>query len=205
MSGLLLLSACLAPPQTEPQISEGSVFSLIAARDLYPGVPIAADDLRLIQTPSDTIASSSFQSPEAVIGRLPRSRILENEFVRSERLWSPDHRGTSDAIPPGMRQISIPIADDLRLHITEGTLVDLWARVEETRCSCAQAAKVSGTSSGALLLLLSPEQAATLAWAQDHGEVRIGLRNQLDTVREKVSRNCEDLVTAPVIASTPRD
>jgi pilus assembly protein CpaB len=68
-----------------------------------------------------------------VVGRIPRERILANEFVRSDRLADPVAGvGLNAIIPRGMRAISINIADGQALSgfLNPGNYVDLLVTVQ---------------------------------------------------------------------------
>ena len=66
----------------EAKRPEDTVMVIVAARDLYQGVTITEEDLYAIQIPPRFLPEGIFISPEHVVGRIPRERILANEFVR---------------------------------------------------------------------------------------------------------------------------
>lgn len=89
-----------------------TVTAIVAARDLYQGVTITEEDLYAIAIPEDYLHPEVYRSPEHVVGRIPRERILANEFIREERLADADEGiGLNAIIPRGQRAISINISN----------------------------------------------------------------------------------------------
>ncbi len=87
-----------------------TVMAIVAARDLYQGITITEEDLFAVEIPPEYLNPDVYQSPEHVVGRIPRERILANEFIREERLADADEGiGLNAIIPRGMRAISINV------------------------------------------------------------------------------------------------
>jgi pilus assembly protein CpaB len=100
----------------EAKRPEDTVMVIVAARDLYQGVTVTEEDLYAVQIPPKYLPEGVFLSPEHVVGRIPRERILVNEFVRADRLADPESGvGLNAVIPRGMRAISINISDGAAL------------------------------------------------------------------------------------------
>jgi pilus assembly protein CpaB len=96
----------------EARAPEDQTTVIVAARDLYQGVTITEQDLYAVEIPPRFLPEGVFLSPEHVVGRIPRERILANEFVRSSRLADPESGvGLNAVIPRGMRAISLPLAN----------------------------------------------------------------------------------------------
>ncbi len=187
---------------------EDRVTVIVAARDLYQGVTITEEDLYLVEIPPKFLPESVFLSPEYVVGRIPRERILANEFVRSERLADPESGvGLNAVIPRGMRAVSIDVkdADALSGFLNPLNYVDVLVTVDppdkedpaETRTllqavfvlgvnsrlakeSREEARDRRGSQKPSVTLLVTAEQSEQLAHAQGVGEVRLSLRNDLD-------------------------
>ncbi|MCA9494691.1 MAG: Flp pilus assembly protein CpaB, partial [Myxococcales bacterium] len=112
----------------EAKRPEDTVMVIVAARDLYQGVTITEEDLYAVQIPPKFLPEGVFLSPEHVVGRIPRERILANEFVRADRLADPESGvGLNAIIPRGMRAISINITDGAALSgfLNPGNYVDV--------------------------------------------------------------------------------
>ncbi len=195
----------------EAKKPEDTVMVIVAARDLYQGVTITEEDLYAVEIPPRYLPENTFLSPEHVVGRIPRERILANEFIRSDRLADPESGiGLNAVIPRGMRAISVNISDGRALSgfLNPGNYVDVLVTITpdtekgadakpETK-TILQAVFVLGVNSrmgnetvedakakrGKLVpsvtLLVTAEQAETVAYAEAMGKITLALRNDLD-------------------------
>ena len=112
----------------EARRPEDTVMVIVAARDLYQGVTITEEDLYAVEIPPRYLPEGVFLSPEHVVGRIPRERILANEFVRNDRLADPESGvGLNAVIPRGMRAISIRVSggEALSGFLNPGNYVDV--------------------------------------------------------------------------------
>lgn len=187
---------------------EDTVMVIVANRDLYPGVTITEDDLFAIGIAPRYLPEGVYLSPDHVIGRIPRERILANEFVRSNRLADPESGiGLNAVIPRGMRAISIRVAEAQALagFLNPGNYVDLLVTftpdgssgVTTTTKTLLQAVFVLGVNSrmqketaaeaakrGAaepsVTLLVTAEQAEQVAHAENLGALTLTLLNDQD-------------------------
>jgi pilus assembly protein CpaB len=193
----------------EAKRPEDTVMVIVAARDLYQGVTINEEDLYAVQIPPRYLPEGVFLSPEHVVGRIPRERILANEFVRADRLADPESGiGLNAVIPRGMRAISVNISDGAALSgfLNPGNYVDLLVTLEseedksaqpETRTllqavfvlgvnsrmqkeSREEASEKRGKQKPSVTLLVTADQAEQVAHAENMGEIRLSLRNDLD-------------------------
>ena len=196
----------------EAKRPEDTVMVIVAARDLYQGVTITEEDLYAIQIPPRFLPEGIFISPEHVVGRIPRERILANEFVRADRLADPESGvGLNAVIPRGMRAISVEIRDGAALSgfLNPGNYVDMLVTITpdtdekgnakedpETK-TLLQAVFVLGVNSRmqrdteediedrgpqkpSVTLLVTADDAEKVAHAENVGEIRLSLRNDLD-------------------------
>ncbi len=196
----------------EAKRPEDTVMVIVAARDLYQGVTITEEDLYAIQIPPRFLPEGIFISPEHVVGRIPRERILANEFVRADRLADPESGvGLNAVIPRGMRAISVNIKDGAALSgfLNPGNYVDVLVTIEpdpengkgkkedpETK-TLLQAVFVLGVNSRmqrdneediqqrgpqrpSVTLLVTADDAEQVAHAENVGDIRLYLRNDLD-------------------------
>jgi pilus assembly protein CpaB len=100
----------------EARRPEETVTAVVASRDLTQGVTITEEDLFVIPIQVNYLHPEVYHSPEHVIGRIPRERILANEFIREERLADADDGiGLNAIIPRGQRAISINVANGASL------------------------------------------------------------------------------------------
>jgi pilus assembly protein CpaB len=74
-----------------------------------------------------------FLSPDHVVGRIPRERVLANEFVRADRLADPESGvGLNAVIPRGMRAISVEVSGGHALagFLNPGNYVDVIVTIK---------------------------------------------------------------------------
>ena len=112
----------------EAERPEDKVMVIVASRVLYQGVTITEEDLYAVEIPPRFLTDGVFLSPEHVVGRVPRERILSNEFIRAERLSDPESGiGLNAVIPRGMRALSVPISGGAALKgfLQPGNYVDI--------------------------------------------------------------------------------
>lgn len=194
----------------EAKKPEDTVMVIVAARDLYQGVTITEEDLYAVEIPPRFLPENVFLSPEHVVGRIPRERILANEFIRADRLADPESGiGLNAVIPRGMRAISVAITDGRALSgfLNPGNYVDVLVTItpeakggaenRETK-TIMQAVFVLGVNSRmgneteeeagtkrgknvpTVTLLVTAEGAETIAYAETMGAITLALRNDLD-------------------------
>lgn len=178
-----------------------------AAMDLHQGQTLTEEHLKTIEVPPNYVAESTFMYPEDVIGRVPRERILEGEFLREERLADPESGvGLNAIIPRGMRAISINITDGSAVSgfLNPGNYVDVLVTIEGTNGdektvtliqACYTLAvddrmggdygtrRNEGNVRPSVTLAVTPEQAEKLAHAHIKGDVTLTLRNDIDVTQ----------------------
>lgn len=123
----------------EAQRPEDTQYVIVAYADLFQGVTITEEDLYAIEIPPKYLylnggeESGLFSSPEHVVGRVPRERILANEFLREDRLADPQEGiGLNAIIPRGMRALSVNIAggNALSNFLQPGNYVDVLVTIK---------------------------------------------------------------------------
>ncbi len=201
----------------EAKRPEDTVMVIVAARDLYQGVSVTEEDLYAVEIPPRFLPEGVFLSPDHVVGRIPRERILANEFVRANRLADPESGvGLNAIIPRGMRAISVNIRDGQALSgfLNPGNYVDVLVTIapelrgvneEVATETLLQAvfvlgvnsrlgsesredAKKRGAQTPSVTLLVTAEQAEELAFSENQGELRLLLRNDLDVQQHELDR-----------------
>jgi pilus assembly protein CpaB len=87
---------------------------LVAASELHPGLEITENDLFFVEIAPKYLHKSGgpesnlFKNYEQVVGRMPRERILANEFIRNERLADEvSGVGLNALLPRGQRAIAV--------------------------------------------------------------------------------------------------
>lgn len=191
----------------EARRPEDTVMVIVAARDLYQGVTVTEEDLYAVEIPPRFLPEGVFLSPEHVVGRIPRERILANEFVRADRLSDPESGvGLNAIIPRGMRAISVDIQDGQALSgfLNPADYVDVLVTIDEEGKQAPetkillQAVFVLGVNSRmgsesreeatskrrrtapSVTLLVNTEQAEQLAHNEKMGRLQLALRNAQD-------------------------
>ena len=175
---------------------------IIAKEDIWQGKTIVAEDLALRSLPLDYVPDSVLRTVDQAVGRVPRERILSNEFIREERLADPEAGiGLNAIIPRGMRALSINMSDGSAVSgfLNPGNYVDVLVTIEgdetreaETR-TLLQAVTVLavnnrlGNSAESLerarpsvTLAITPDLAEKLTHAVAQGAVTLTLRNDID-------------------------
>jgi len=188
----------------DAQMPEEVVQIMVAKRDLYQGRTISQEDLEMKELPPYYVPDSVLRQPEQAVGRVPRERILSQEFIREERLADPEAGlGLNAIIPRGMRALSINISDGSAVSgfLNPGNYVDILVTLqggkEQTEAETvtllqavtvlAVNARVGGGSSGgggntrpSITVAITPEQAEKLTHAVAEGDVTLTLRNDID-------------------------
>ncbi len=93
----------------EAQKPKETIEVVVAARDLYMGLPIGETDVEVRQVAPIMVPSTgTFQTLEQVLGRTPRERILVSEPIREDRLASADAGvGLNAIVMPGKRAMTV--------------------------------------------------------------------------------------------------
>jgi pilus assembly protein CpaB len=177
---------------------------VIATTDLQVGAEIAADDLRTIAWPANSVPEGAFTQTSEVIGRGLILPVVRNEPVLPSKLASKEEgSGLPPAIPPGMRAMSVRVNEVIGVagYVLPGTHVDVLATASPTQQPNDMTSKVvltnvmvvtAGTkleqssdkgkpvAVSVVTLLVTPEQAERLTLASTEGKIQLALRNPLD-------------------------
>lgn len=215
------------------KVTEPRYPLVVAVRELVPGQPIRADDVALdflpaaalphvVEADGSTTVATVFPSREAVVGQIPRERVLPREAVRRERLVDLHAGiGLSAVLPSGTRAVSLDLGgtDALTGFLEAGAYVDVLAtgvgtdRVSVTRTvlEVVPVLAVNGHADGfqagdaqrapTVTLQLFPEQVERLALADTLGEVTLVLRASGDLVATRGA--LPPPIRAPVLPPRP--
>ncbi len=190
---------------------EETVMVMVAARNLYQGITIEEADLYAVAIAPRYLPENVFLAPEYLVGRTPRERILANEFVRSDRLANPESGvGMNAVIPQGYRAISVDLADGRALagFLHPTNFVDVILTIddegESTTRTILQSVFVLGVnnrmgsesqeqadsrrrkSSPTVTLLVTADEAESVAFAEAMGQITLSLRSSTDRDRSEV-------------------
>ena len=185
------------------QQPEQTVQVMVAATNLHQGKNIVPEDLIMTELSPDYVPDSVLMRLEQAIGRVPRERILANEFIREERLANAESGiGLNAIIPRGMRAISINITGGSAVSgfLNPSNYVDILVTFQGSEEADTQTvtlltavtvlavdARLGDTSAGAIeptspsiTLAVTPEQAEKLTHANSQGDITLTLRNDID-------------------------
>ncbi len=172
---------------------------MIAAKEIKAGRVLAADDLKTIPWPSDTLPQGGSETTDQVAGKTVLDGLSEGEPVLVSRLASAaDSAGTS--IPTGMRAVSVHVTDSTGVVslLRPGQKVDVQVLVSKkgpasdsqlrTAVEGLQVLSVipqpeqnsQGHNLPVVTLLAGPADADVLGLADSGATVRLTLRNPLD-------------------------
>lgn len=176
-----------------------------AAARLPLGTRLEAQHLRYIPWPNTDPIPGMFERVEDVLGRAVITSLVENEAILDSRLAPREGgAGLPATIPEGMRAISVPVNDVVAVagFVGPGTMVDVLVTgsvdgrgggtnsitrmILENIRVLAAGQKIEQDKDGkpqtvpVITLLVTPEQATSLAMASTEGRIQLALRNTVD-------------------------
>jgi pilus assembly protein CpaB len=190
------------------QIPEQTVQVVVAQKTLFQGETIREEHVALQDVPPDFIPETVFFNLDEVIGRVPRERVLIDEYIRDERLADPEAGvGLNAIIPRGMRAVSMNITDASAVSgfLNPGNYVDVLVTIKPRGSIRSQKPKTitllqavyvlavdnrmggedsqDGKVKPSVTLALTPEQAEMVTHAKIEGAVTLTLRNDVDVTK----------------------
>jgi len=181
-----------------------SAVAVIASKDLPVGTVLKEEDVRLIAWPGDAIPVGLIRTKGEAVGRGVVTAVRFNEPFLESKLAP---RGTGGGMPilitEGMRALSIRVDDvaavagfvipgtrvDMLLTMTpQGSSEPVTKAIMQNLQALAAGQSIQVDAEGkpqqvpVLTLLVTPEQAETLALASGQGRIQMALRNALDTL-----------------------
>ncbi len=213
--------------QTEPLLQSTSVAgkAVVTTKDLPVGAVVTEADLRVIDWPGNAVPPGLISMPEEAIGRGVLSGMRLNEPFLESKLAP---RGTGGGMPiliaEGQRALSIRVDDVVGVagFVVPGTRVDVLLTMEseatpepQTRAilqniqtlAAGQTIQVDVEGKPqqvpVVTLLVTPEQAETLALASAQGRIQLTLRNQLDTLSLRTTGARASTLFGPLRAVQP--
>lgn len=195
----LSLYSYLSWLRAQVPVSGPMVPMVVAARDIDAGWVIDASMLKVVQFPGRYLPLGAFSRTDTVIGKVAAFAVLQTEPVTERKVGRTG--GASSVVPPGMRAYSLSAQTTAGLAITprSGDRVDVIltlagqqgeaitrtilrsARVASIQPE-APPARVTGAlglpssgKKGAVTVLVTPEQAEGLAYAESAGKLAVVL------------------------------
>lgn len=187
-----------------------SLQIVVAAIPLDVGALLDANNVRTISWNGDSPLPGMFTSVDAVVGRALITRVVPNEAILDAKL-APREAGAGLAatIPQGMRGVSVAVNDVIGVagFVGPGTSVDVLVTGQIPGASqggaqyitrtilqnirvLAAGQKIEQDREGkpqtvpVVTLLVTPQDAATLAMASTQGKIQLALRNTIDVSKE---------------------
>ena len=212
--------------ETQPLLNSAVAGkAVVATRDMPVGTVIAETDVRVIDWPGNAVPPGLISVPQEAIGRGVMSGMRLNEPFLESKLAP---RGTGGGLPiliaEGQRALSIRVDDVIGVagFVVPGTRVDVLLTMDNEATSepltkailqnirtlaAGQATQVDVEGKPqqvpVVTLLVTPEQAETLALASVQGRVQLTLRNQLDTLLIRTNGARVSALFGPVRAVQP--
>ncbi|MGH7575060.1 MAG: Flp pilus assembly protein CpaB, partial [Longimicrobiales bacterium] len=198
-SALRLLSQTSAMAAELPRSSAAQV--VVAARDLEIGHLLGAEDVKVVEWPSDALPEGYAQTMPDVVGRGVIAKVRRNEPLLDAKMADRSgHGGLPIAIPEGMRAVSVPVDEVVSVagFVVQGTRVDLYVTITPqggdpmtklvlqnvTVLAAGQEYRQDPqglpSSVSVLTVLVSPEDGEKLVHAQRIGRIQLALRGMLD-------------------------
>jgi len=177
---------------------------VVAASNMDVGAALRAEDLKVIDWPTNAVPEGAFHKPEELVGRGLIQPVVAFEPLLPGKLASTEAgAGLPPVIPEGMRALSVRVNDVIGVagYVLPGNRVDVLVTVSPTDKHDDITTKLilpnvqvltSGTkierdvdkdkpvSVSVVTLLVDPEQAERLTLASTEGKIQLALRNPMD-------------------------
>lgn len=181
---------------------------VLATRDLPVGHVIVDGDVKVIGWPGEALPEGYLGATAGALGRGVIMPLHPNEPLLESKLAPKDGGGGLPvAISEGMRALSVRVDEVISVagFVVPGTRVDVLLTMADANDAKEAVTKVilqnvlalaAGQSVekdkdgrpqpvGVLTVLVTPEQAESLALASNQGKIQLALRNTLDTLHIK--------------------
>ncbi len=210
-------------PLLNPAATAGK--GVVAAKDLPVGAVLTEQDVRVVDWPGNAVPAGLIAAPQDAIGRGLMMAVRLNEPLLDAKL-APRGAGGGMAviIEQGKRALSLRVDDVIGVagFIQPNTRVDVLLTMapqgsaEMTTKAILQNVEAlaigqttqTNAQGQALVVpvvtvLVTPEQAETLALASSQGRIQMAMRNQLDTLPIKTNGARTSALMGPVRAAQP--
>jgi len=171
-----------------------------AAKDVARGAVLTDDALEVVTLPSRFAPPGAMRDLTRATGRIVVADIAAGEIITQLRLAGADAGPTASLVPPGMRAVQVPVAG--AVGVKPGDLVDVIATfggggahtevageglevlaVDRGGGGGSFGAATAPTSGGVgLVLLVTPTDAETLAFASAFATLSIAVRGPDDVL-----------------------
>lgn len=165
---------------------------VVARRDLALGTVVTTRDLRVVTMRTHDAPASALHSTDSATGRVVVVPLLAGGALLARALAPADRTGLDAVVPAGDRAVHVSIADGFRPPT--GSVVDVLAAFDPsavtvdgadgTAVTVARAARVlsvdddarsDGTTGVGVTLLVTEEEARTVAFAATNADLSLAL------------------------------
>jgi pilus assembly protein CpaB len=171
---------------------------VLAAHDLPLGTTVAARDLRTVRRPSTTVSADAVRDPAAAVGLVVAVALLRDDIVGARHLvaravpGAAGGAGINGVVPVGRRAVHVVVKDGFQPPL--GSVVDVLATYDPSIAAVAGSpgqativahgarvlaladpATSSDSSGSGVTLLVSENEARSVAYAASVGEVALAL------------------------------
>ena len=176
---------------------------VVAASVVDAGMPLTANNLRVLQWPAQTAPQGGFDSADKVVGRVVRQSLVPGEPILESRLAPVNVKGgLSATLETGKRAITVRVNDVIGVagFALPGSYVDVLVSARDARNepfskivldrvkvlavaqeTAADPAKPKVVN--AVTLELTPAESERLDLARSVGSLSLALRNELDRAK----------------------
>lgn len=203
----LLAAVSVSRYLSDAQANTRNMNNVVVAKvDIPLGTKVAAEQLSMVQFPSNAIPEGTFDNAEKLVGRVTITNVSAREPVTDFKL-APEGSagGLSAVIPAGYRAMTVKVDDVIGVagFLQPGTMVDVLTVIEQPGTMVSgnpiskiviQNVKVLASGQNldkpkdereadavkAVTLQVTPDQAEKLALASTEGKLRLVLRNGID-------------------------
>lgn len=171
--------------------AQGSVPVVVAAHDIAPYQQVQSADLAIQQLPKNAVNQGAARQISQVIGRYTKTAVAQGTQITNAQVTAKDESSLADLLtvsPPngtgGLVAYALPVDSPILADIKAGNLVQLLVSQQKGTpaviigssvpvLSVVQGNSNSGSSGGALILGVTPQQAQLLASAQNDVQVAL--------------------------------
>lgn len=195
LAGRWMTNRAAAVDASRPQ----AVRLVAAAMDIPFGTAIESRHLKTLAVVASNRPAGSYTSPDAVLGKVPKTDVYSGELLLADRLVVPGEGSTLAAVvSPTMRAVTVRVDDVVGVggFVLPGNRVDVIAAREDNGQASAEtilerikvlavdqqasADRSSPVVVRAVTLEVTPEGAEALARARQRGTIQLTLRNPSD-------------------------
>lgn len=213
--------------ETRPLLNPAATVGkgVVAAKDLPVGAVLTEQDVRVVDWPGNAVPAGLIAAPQDAIGRGLMAAVRLNEPLLDAKLAPRGAGGGMNVlIAQGKRALSLRVDDvigvagfiqpnsrvDVLLTLTalgtgEPTTKAILQNVEALAIGQTTQTNAQGQAQvvPVVTVLVTPEQAETLALASSQGRIQMAMRNQLDTLPIKTTGARVSALFGPVRVAQP--